>query len=157
MDIPTVGRIQVVCDPAGAPFALLRALSGDSTPSAGPGAFHWCELWTGDPKAAVAFYEQVLGVSCDEMPMPQGTYSILMTEAGPTGGVMASPMPGTPAMWTMFIEVDDCDAAIGRAQRLGEKVVSGPETMPEIGRFAVVTDNVGALIGLIKPAPRAAG
>jgi predicted enzyme related to lactoylglutathione lyase len=47
----------------------------------------------------------------------------------------------------IYVGVDDVDDAIARAKRLGGKVVVGPEPLGR-GKFALVTDPIGATVGL---------
>ncbi len=151
IDIPTVGRMQPVKDPSGAAFFLFRSAQGDSEPLTGPGSFHWNELSTDDPEAAVAFYEKTFGFTHETMEMPDGTYFVLKNGDKMRGGIMKTPVKGAPARWAQYVTVDDCDAAVKRAQAHGGALLSEVMDVPGVGRFAHVKDTVGAALGVIRP------
>lgn len=50
-----------------------------------------------------------------------------------------------------YITVDDCDEALARAKQNGATVVAEPVDAPP-GRFAILRDPIGGMIGVIKPA-----
>jgi hypothetical protein len=155
-DFGAVGRAAVVADPTGAAVSLWKGAQGDpadveKTPV---GGWFWNELFTPDAKAAVAFYEKAFGFGHDAMDMgAQGTYYLLKDAAGKMrAGVMQQP-PGmaVPAHWLPYVHVADCDAAVAKATQLGAKAIIVPPTdIPNVGRFAVLLDPVGAGIAVIK-------
>ncbi len=157
-DFGDVGRAAAVKDPTGAMVCLWKGAQDDpvdvdKTPVS---AWFWNELWTTDAKAALAFYEKALGFSHDSMDMgPQGTYYILKDAKGTMrGGLMqvGADVP-MPSQWLPYIHVADCDAASKKAMKLGAtKTVVPPTDIPNIGRFTVLIDPLGAPIGLIKGA-----
>jgi hypothetical protein len=117
------------------------------------GSFCWDEVITQDPKAAVAFYKEVFGYGTEEKDMgPAGTYTILKRGDRMAGGVMKAFDPKAPAMILSYIAVDDVDASLVRAKKLGGKEISPASDIPGIGRFAVVSDLDGAVFALFKGA-----
>ncbi len=60
---------------------------------------------------------------------------------------------GAPPHWLPYVFVDDVDAAVARARRLGAKIPMSPEDIPGIGRYAVLEDPTGAALAIMKPAP----
>ena len=160
MDFGPVGRAAAVADPTGAAVCLWKGAAGDpvDVPTTPFGGWFWNELFTKDSKAAVAFYEKVFGYSHDAMDMgAQGTYYVLKDRGGQMrAGVMQQP-PGTPApsSWLPYIKVADCDATATKATQLGALSIMVPPTdIPNIGRFAVIIDPLGAPIAVIKGAPQ---
>ena len=152
-DVPGVGRMQPVSDPQGGRFSLFEAETGDPTRVEGLGSVHWNELWTQDPEASVEFYGNVLGYTHDAMPMPHGgTYYILKNGDEMRGGIMKAPNSDVPAMWLQYIAVEDCDATLERARQNGATIVGEPIDAEGVGRFAILRDPLGAMIGVIKPA-----
>ncbi len=157
MDFGPVGRGCAVADPTGAAVCLWKGAQGDpvdveKTPV---GGWFWNELSSKDVKAAVAFYEKVFGFTHDEMDMgPQGTY--YMFKDATTGKMRAGAMQQPPGMpmpsnWLPYIHVADCDAAAAKATKLGAKSIMMPPTdIPNVGRFSVIIDPVGAAIAVIK-------
>ena len=57
---------------------------------------------------------------------------------------------GIPPHWLIYITVDDCDAAAARAEELGGAINRPPADVPNVGRFAVLTDPGGALFAVIQ-------
>lgn len=149
-DIP-VGRFAIAADPQGAVFALFRGNGGDE-----PGnAFEWNELWTTDAEAAIGFYARVLGLDRDVMDMPQGPYHVLKVGDAAVAGVITSHQPEAPPMWLPYLRADDVDDAIGRVRTHGGRVIADLMDVAGVGRFGIVADRQGAVLGLIRPAPRA--
>jgi hypothetical protein len=156
IDVPGVGRMQPVKDPAGGAFFVFRGEGEESGPTTtGPGTFHWNELWTRDPAKTVTFYEKVFGFTHSEMEMPEGTYFVLEHGGVPRAGVMAAPDPRAPVQWVPYVEVADTDAAAQRATRGGATLLGELADVPDVGRIGLIRDPFGGTLGLIKPAPRA--
>ncbi len=151
-DVAPVGRMQPVADPEGGTFMLFRPQEGDPSEVKGPGAFHWNELWAKDPKAALDFYSSVLGYTHESMKMPNGDYHVLKTGETARGGLMQSPSSDVPTMWLQYVEVEDCDATVSRAKKLGGSQVGNTMEVDGVGRFAIIKDPLGGVIGVIKPA-----
>ena len=78
IEVPGVGRMQVMKDPQGAPFSLYEPSSSPHAPEASPelGDTSWHELYTTDGAAALAFYQALFGwKSTETMDMgPMGKY-----------------------------------------------------------------------------------
>ncbi len=118
------------------------------------GRFVWYELMTTDPKAAIAFYSEVIGWKTQ--PFGEGgDYTMWVGSQGPLGGVVALPEQarsmGVPPNWMSNVEVADVDATLARARRAGATVHHGPEAVPTVGRFAVIADPQGAAISIFTP------
>jgi uncharacterized protein len=154
-DLPGVGRTARIADPQGAELRLFNNVTGDpeDTLSAPAGRFIWNELHTGDPEKALSFYEKVVGFSHRSMTSPGGTYHILSKGGVDRGGVTNQLPPGVPPHWLPYVAVDDADATVARARRLGATIQFGPEDIPGIGRFAVLADPTGAVLAIMKPFP----
>ena len=148
---PGVGRMQSVSDVQGGMFCLFKGETGDPPRVDGPGSLHWNELWTQDPEASLAFYEKVLGYTHEEMTMPNGKYYIFKDRDQMRGGMLQAPSSDIPTMWLQYITVDDCDATLARAKKNGATVIAEPMDA-EPGRFAILRDPLGGMIGVIKPA-----
>ena len=70
-------------------------------------------------------------------------------------GLMRSTEPKAPPMWLPYVAVDDCDASAAKAKTLGAQVVTGPQDIPGVGRFAILVDPLGAAIAIMRAAPAA--
>ncbi len=119
------------------------------------GDFVWYDLLTSDPKAAIAFYTDVIGWKTQAFEGGPKEYQMWVGSQGPLGGVMQLPEEavkmGAPPHWTSNVTVDDVDATTKRVKELGGQVYQEPTDMPSVGRFAVIADPQGAVISIFKP------
>lgn len=155
-ELPGVGRSARIADPQGAELCLFKSTTGDAPDALAPaGRFFWNELHTTDPKQALVFYEKVLGFTHESMDMgPEGFYYVLSKSGVGRGGVTGHLPSGIPPHWLPYVAVDDPDATIARARKLGATIRVAPEDIPGIGRFGVLQDPTGALLAVMKPQPR---
>lgn len=155
MDVMDIGRMSIVKDPAGAVLGMWEAKTFAGAEVVNEhGALTWNELTTPDPSAVAPFYADVFGWTASTVPMPGGEYTIFNVDGGNDQGVagaMAAPMPNMPTYWGMYFNVDDCDAAVAKAQELGAKVMMEPTTMEGVGRMAAVADPQGAVFSVMTP------
>lgn len=113
-----------------------------------PGNSGWIEFSGPDTAEARAFYTDVMGWTINEMPMQSGgSYAVISIGENGIGGF--SPMPAEEGVWTVYITVEDVDAATERARNGGGTIIVEPWTMPGVGRMSVFTDPQGARIALI--------
>jgi predicted enzyme related to lactoylglutathione lyase len=157
MKVGDVGTFAVVADPTGAVFSLWAPTKSEGSGDfkGKPGFWVWNELHTGDPDKAIAFYQKLAGFTDEPMDMgPMGTYHVLNFDGTGRAGVMKSPMPEIPPNWLPYVQVEDADQIAARAKKLGGEVVVAPADIPDVGRFAVLKDNQGGAIGILKPNPR---
>jgi predicted enzyme related to lactoylglutathione lyase len=154
-DVMEHGRMSVLQDPTGAAFAVWQA---KSHPGAGvrdeAGSLSWCELLTTDAKAAATFYSGLFGWTMQDMPMPQFTYTVYSSGTTQVAGMMTiqkewGPMPSN---WLSYFAVDDCDGIAEKAKRLGGEIMKAPTDVPNVGRFAILTDPQGAAFAIIQNA-----
>ncbi|MFQ5499869.1 MAG: VOC family protein [Candidatus Zixiibacteriota bacterium] len=66
------------------------------------------------------------------------------------GGVGCTP-PGVEPYVTIYVQVDDLQAYLDKAESLGGKTVLPPTPIPGVGHFAFLGDPEGVCIGLFKP------
>lgn len=119
------------------------------------GFFHWNELMTRDVGKARAFYEKTIGWTFDEMPMPEGIYYVAMLGEKPVGGIYemkGKEFDGVPEHWMSYLAVDDVDARVKIAVAEGAVVMKEAIDIPQVGRFAILKDGGGAVIGWMTPA-----
>ena len=124
--------------------------------SATHGTIHWNELNTRDVAGAKAYYGQVLGWAFDTMPMDGGgEYTIGRLGDDMVAGIFdmtGTDIPGyVPAHWMTYFCVDDVDASTKATTTAGGKVIREPTLVPGVGRFSIVEDATGAVIGLMTP------
>ncbi len=117
--------------------------------------FVWYELMTSDAPAAESFYRDVVGWSARDSGMPNIRYTLLSVGETPVAGLMQFPPEpvqgqGGPG-WLGYIDVENVDATLAQAQKLGAKVHHAATDIPGVGRFAVLADPQGAVFALFRP------
>jgi uncharacterized protein len=117
-----------------------------------PNKHVWYELITNDQDGAEKFYSGVMGWNLTDSGMPGMRYTIINAGDVPIGGMM-SMENGPPPVWLGYVGVDDVDAYAAKVKQLGGSVHKGPEDIPGVGRFAVVTDPQATTFVLFKGAP----
>jgi predicted enzyme related to lactoylglutathione lyase len=136
IDIPTIGRMQMVNDPQGAAFYIFEPASREQRPEAAPelGEASWHELLTTDAPAAMTFYNEVFGWEpTDAMDMGEmGTYQMFNRPHGMIGAVMKKPpeMANVPPIWQIYFLVPDIATAVERIEANGGQVLNGPMEVP---------------------------
>lgn len=126
----------------------------------GHGTIHWNELNSRDAAATAAWYRDVLGWTIEEMPMEGAgpdapPYRVASVNGEMVAGIFQMEGPQSEGMsdhWATYFEVDDVDAAAKAAVAAGGEVMGEPFDVPGIGRFVMVRDAQGAMLGLVKPA-----
>jgi predicted enzyme related to lactoylglutathione lyase len=117
-----------------------------------PGRVVWRELMTTDAAKARAFHGELFGWKFETIQMgPDMNYDMAKVGEQLVCGLWQTE-PGNPgpSQWMSYVSVQDVDAAAKAAVDNGGKVVHGPGDIPNIGRFAVVTDFAGAVINPFK-------
>ena len=155
-DIPHVGRMSMIQDPAGANLALWepKGMEGVGLVDE-PGAPCWYELLTKDAEKARAFYVGMFGWTPQPMPLSSAgmAYTLFRNGAEPAGGMMPlppGPLGDAPPHWCPYFAVEDADAAAARCAKSGGKVVLPPRDLPLVGRFTVLADPDGARFAVIR-------
>ena len=123
------------------------------------GRFVWHELMTTDMEAAKAFYQKVVGWGTQKFggssPLTPAEYTMWTAGQQAVGGVMLLPEEakamGAPPHWMAYVSVPDVDATVEKARSLGARVYVEPETIPDVGRFAVLADPDGAVFAAMTP------
>lgn len=116
--------------------------------------FVWLELHTDELGRARAFYRDLFGWRL-EAPPENPTYPMILTPAGPVGGMTSLPTRARPeAHWLPYVGVPDLDAASQRARELGATLHEENVPVPGLGRFTILTDPTGAELALWEPAKR---
>jgi len=136
IDVPTVGRMQMMKDPQGAVFYVIQlanpANSTDEDPKVGDAS--WLELMTTDAGAAMKFYQELFGWEPGEsMDMgPDGKYQMFNRGSRTIGGMMKKPahLAHVPPFWGIYFRVPDIDAAAARIKANGGQITNGPMNVP---------------------------
>jgi predicted enzyme related to lactoylglutathione lyase len=154
IDVPTVGRMQMMKDPQGAAFYIYEPARSDHAPEAAAelGEASWLELMTTDAPAAMKFYQQLFGWQpSDAMDMGDlGKYQMFDRPHGMIGGMMnkGPEMANVPPNWQIYFLVPDVDAAVERIRANGGKILNGPMEVPGGDRIVNGMDPQGAAFSL---------
>jgi predicted enzyme related to lactoylglutathione lyase len=109
------------------------------------------------PKEAAAFYGELFGWKHEEY---QGGYWMFDTGNGTSGGGY-NPV-GTSGLFEVkpgevlvYVNTDDIEASLARAEELGGKTVAPKSPIPGMGYYAVFADPTGNKVGLYTNDPTA--
>jgi predicted enzyme related to lactoylglutathione lyase len=108
------------------------------------------ELSTNDVPAAKAFYGKLFDWKLEDVPMPNGAYTMIQVGTGTGGGLMQQQIPGAPSSWLAYVEVDDIAAATKKAKALGATVMKDVTEVMGMGWLSIIVDPTGAALGLRK-------
>ncbi len=156
-DIPTVGRFSVIADPQGAVLTLFKPLPGQPSPPPAPmgtpGHAAWRELYADDWQKSFAFYAGLFGwTKGDPLDMgAMGTYQLYGKASEMYGGMMNRPPQIPAAFWQYYFAAEDIDAAMGRVEAAGGRVIHGPAEVPGGVWVINVLDPQGVAFGLVGP------
>ena len=154
IEVPTVGRMQMMSDPQGAAFYIYQPAGSDQPPESAPevGEASWHVWMTTDAPAAMKFYNEVFGWQPSEaMDMGEmGTYQMFNRPHGMIGGMMNKPpeMANVPPNWQIYFRVSDLDAAVERVKANGGQILNGPMEVPGGDRIVNAMDPQGAAFSL---------
>jgi len=119
------------------------------------GEVSWNELLTTSSKGAAEFYGKLFGWQSAPFTPPGGMtggheYNLFKTDPNSMGvaGMMPVPDPKIPSHWVPYIVVENIDASLAKATKLGAKTCLAVTSIGEIGRIAVIQDPQGATVGL---------
>lgn len=156
MDVMEEGRLAVIQDPTGAHLGLWQPKRHQgATLWNAPGAPCWNELQTNDLEAAAAFYQALFGWTLKPYAgFMDGAYKIFVLDGGEVGGMLAicEDWGPVPPNWSIYFGVQDCDAAVAKAEWLGAKVLAPAMEVKGVGRFAHLQDPQGAVFAVIAQA-----
>jgi|SRR5215210_1024823 len=112
------------------------------------------ELPSDDPEKAARFYEEMFGWPMEHA--AQFDYWTFATEPNRGGGFnkidpnspIGFPIKGGETI--IYVEVDDIDAGLTKAESLGGQIMTPNSDIPGVGSFGIFRDPSGNLIGLFK-------
>jgi len=153
-DIPDVGRMAVIGDPAGAGLMVMQPFSTEQQPRPKPGAVgtvSWNELHADNLNTAVEFYSKLFGwTKGAAMDMgPMGIYQLFQIDGKDIGGMMKKANTMPMATWAYYVMVDGIDAAAGRITKNGGKTVMGPHQVPGGQWIVMAMDPQGGFFCLL--------
>jgi uncharacterized protein len=136
IEVPDVGRLQMMTDPQGAAFYIYQPANTPPGPEGAPelGEASWLELMTTDAPAAMKFYQDVFGWQPSEaMDMGEmGQYQMFNRGERMIGGMMNKPaeMAHVPPHWAIYFSVPDINEATERVKGNGGQILNGPMEVP---------------------------
>lgn len=113
------------------------------------GRFVWHDLMTTDLTRSLAFYRELFP-EWSLQKLPTGgdvVYHSIRANGLDCGGIVPiSADGGIPSHWLGYVAVDDCSAAVRRAEAAGGRCLVPMMSIPGVGKFAVVSDPQGAIL-----------
>ncbi len=108
---------------------------------------HW-EIQSKDPKEQQEFYGKLFDWHVDDNnPMKYGMVDT-HSEGGINGGIGGS--QDGPNRVTFYAQVDDLQAYLDKAEKLGGKTIMPPTVIPDAVTMAMFADPEGNIIGMVK-------
>jgi uncharacterized protein len=153
MDLPNnSGRMSFVSDPAGAMVGLYQGNDHIGSQLVNEeGTLVWNELTSRDLPGSLKFLKAVVGDDATEMEGSEGGYYLIEAGGRMVAGsmVMTDEWPAEiPSNWMTYFMTADVDGAASKATQLGGSVLVPPQDMA-VGRFAVISDPVGATFSVM--------
>ena len=106
------------------------------------------ELNTTDVAKAKSFYGKLFDWKLQDVPLPDGAYTLIAVGEGTGGGLMKHPIPGAPSTWLAYVLVDDVKVATDKAKSLGATILKDVTEVPGRGWFSLIADPTGAALGM---------
>ena len=113
-------------------------------------AVGWFEITGQDVASLQRFYADLFDWKIEDAGDGSGYGLVQAGEKGIGGGVGPA-QDGGDGQVTFYVEVDDVEAALQKAESLGGTRMMGPDEVPGVGiTIALFTDPEGHVIGLVK-------
>jgi predicted enzyme related to lactoylglutathione lyase len=108
----------------------------------------WFEVLGKDAKKLQGFYSDLFDWKLSKAPGPMDYFMLTEPERGIGGGIGDAKQ--APGHVTVYVEVDDPQAYLDKAEQLGGKTVVGVTEIPDMVTFALFSDPEGHIVGVIK-------
>ncbi|MFE1313803.1 VOC family protein [Streptomyces sp. NPDC058755] len=152
MQVGDFGTMCLALEPSGAVFGVWQAGAHEGfEATAVPGAYTWAEVFTRDPDKTDTFLTAVFPYAAKQLEDDGVDFRVFNLGDDTVLGRMRMTdefPPEVPSYINVYFGVDDCDAAVARATKLGGIVRFGPMGSP-FGRFAALSDPQGANFSVI--------
>jgi hypothetical protein len=109
---------------------------------------HW-ELMGPDGDALAGFYEGLFGWSSEGVPGFDG-YNLVAAEHAGIGGAVGEGSEQMPAYLTIYVQVDDVEAHLAKAESAGAKTVLPKTVVPGMVTFGLFADPAGNVVGVVE-------
>jgi hypothetical protein len=107
----------------------------------------WVDMGTHDLSASVRFYSELFGWQGQDMGEEAGHYTIVSKDGKEVAAIGPAQDPGPPR-WTTYVNVDNVDDVVSKAESAGGKIVAPPMDVMAAGRMAIFADTTGAVIAV---------
>jgi len=114
------------------------------------GKLVWFELVTSDPAKSKAFHADLLGWTVEPQEMAGMKYELAKAGGKEVATLRAGDDKKVKSHWVPFVSVPDVDAAVAAVEKNKGKVVKAAVDVPDVGRFAIVSDPNGAEFAVFK-------
>ena len=120
------------------------------------GLFAWADVAQADPAAGAGFYGAVFGWEAAQGSPDESMPYWMFTKDGKLTAGMGGLSPdqleaGQPPVWSSYINVDDIDDTVARAEELGATIIMPAMQIFGSGKMAFIQDPQGAMVGLWQP------
>lgn len=113
---------------------------------------NWFEIYVDDIERAKKFYETVLNVKLDKLPVPDvEMWTFPMEQNAPNAAGSLVHMPGFPAggnSTIVYFSCEDCAVEESRVEGAGGKIEKTKFSIGPYGFISLVYDSEGNMIGL---------
>lgn len=123
-----------------------------------PNSVCWFEIYVQDMARARKFYEAVLNVKLEQLPVPQGPkfnglemYAFPMNQNAPGAAGALAKMNGVPSGGggtVVYLSCEDCANEAARVTANGGKVLQPKMAIGQYGFIAIFNDTEGNCVGL---------
>ena len=110
----------------------------------------WYELESKDPAKSKAFWSELIGWQVEPQEMGGVTFDLVKANDKEVAIIQKAEGKKAKSRWVPYVSVPDVDAAVAAVEQNKGKVVKPAQDVPDVGRFAVVTDPNGAAFALFK-------
>jgi predicted enzyme related to lactoylglutathione lyase len=110
----------------------------------------WVDIGLPDLASGVRFYKELFGWEAQDMGETTGHYTIVSKNGKQVAALSTAQDPGPPR-WTTYINVDDADDVVKKAESAGGSVIVAPMDVMTAGRMAMVADTTGAIVAVWQP------
>lgn len=119
------------------------------------GIFCWLDLAATNADSAKRFYRQMFGWTSSEQRANGGSFTQLRLSDQTVASLYQLQREhlenGVESHWTPYVQVDNVTSAARQAVSFGGAVIINPFLVSGVARIALISDSVGAQIGLWEP------
>ena len=117
--------------------------------------FEWHELFSPEPEKSAGFYADICTGDIEKMVLSSSNlpYFIVRMSNGGSLGITGLPSESIPMGWYGYIFTEDMNQTLERVKKLGGRIVL-PATMEKgIGKYALISDPEGVVLGVDELVP----